>query len=131
MKKSVIHPLALACLLLGATASQAQTRQLLLVASESKVELREGAVAVRQADTQDSLTVYDISAGPAKLLGRVDLPASVVGPPQSVALAPDLSLAIVTGATRLDPADKTKVIDGLNLSMLVRHHLPHVQQLCE
>ena len=36
------------------------------------------------------------------------MPTSLVGPPQSVAIAPDESFALVTAATKLDPADKKK-----------------------
>ena len=118
MNTRTLRPVALACLLVVGAAAQAQTRQWLLTANENKVELRKGAVTVRQADTQDSVSVFDISTSPAKLVVRVDVPVSVVGPPQSVALAPDLSLAVVTSATRIDPADKTKTTDGNQISVI-------------
>ena len=122
MNTNTLLAAALAGLVCGCTAvaplAKAPSRQWLVTANENKVELRQGAAAVRQADTPDSISVFDISASPAKLVARVDVPVSVVGPPQSVALAPDLSVAIVTGATRLDPADKTKVIDGNQISVV-------------
>ena len=42
--------------------------------------------------------------------GRRDRAASLVGPPQSVAIAADESFAIVTAATKIDPADKKKLV---------------------
>jgi DNA-binding beta-propeller fold protein YncE len=44
------------------------------------------------------------------VIGELKVPTSVVGPPQSVAIAPDGSIALVTAAMRIDPADATKTI---------------------
>ena len=101
-----------------APAAWAQARQLLVTVNEAKVALRQGVVTTRTADTADSLSVFDIATSPARLLATVPVAASVVGPPQSVALTPDLRLAIVSAATRLDPADASKVIDGNQLSVV-------------
>jgi 6-phosphogluconolactonase (cycloisomerase 2 family) len=114
----ILRATIFAGLALVASASHAQSRQWLVTATENKVELRDGVVTVRQAAAPDSLSIFDISSSAAKLVGRVDVPTSVVGPPQSLALAPDLSVAIVTAAARLDPADATKVVDGNQVSVV-------------
>src|SRR5262249_51461509 len=53
--------------------------------------------------------VVDLGALPPKIIGEVKAPASVVGPPQSVAIARDESFALVTGAYKVDPADPKKL----------------------
>src|SRR6185369_13639704 len=117
MNIKILASVVLGCVL-NAACAQAPTRQLLVTANDNKVELRQGVVTVRPADNKDSLTIFDISSAPAKLVARVEAPASVVGPPQSVALAPDLSVAIMTAATRIDPADPAKTIDGNQISVI-------------
>ena len=54
------------------------------------------------------MTIYDLSSTPPKLMAEIKMPTSLVGPPQSVAIAPDELFALVTAATKLDPADKKK-----------------------
>ena len=46
------------------------------------------------------------------------MPASVVGPPVSVAITPDEGLALVTSAMKVDPADKTKTINDNRMSVV-------------
>ena len=53
----------------------------------------------------DSVTVIDLKSTPPKAVGEVPVPTSVVGPPSSVAIARDESFALVTAATKVDPAD--------------------------
>ena len=46
-----------------------------------------------------------------KVVGTVDnVPGSVVGPPLSVAITPDESLALVASSSKIDPADPTKLV---------------------
>jgi len=112
-----IRIVLLASLLLAGTA-QAQPKQLLLTANETKVELRNGVVTTLPGPHADSLSIYDIASSPAKQLAQVALPVSVVGAPQSIGVTPDLGLAIVTAATRIDPGDATKTTDGNTISLV-------------
>ena len=43
-----------------------------------------------------------------KVVAEIPVPTSVVGPPFSVAITPDESLALVTSAMQIDPADSTR-----------------------
>jgi len=65
----------------------------------------------------DSVSI-DVSNGPARLLAHVAVPTGIIGPPQSVALAPDLSIAIVSAATKYAPGDHTRTVDGDQLSVV-------------
>jgi hypothetical protein len=55
----------------------------------------------------DTLTLIDLKASPPVAVAEIPVPASVVGPPLSVAITPDESLALVTSAMKIDPADAT------------------------
>ena len=116
------RPLALcaisAACLLALLPAHAQTRQLLASANDAKVELVNGVVTPRASANQDTVTIYDTTQSPPREIARVDVPTSVVGPPQSIAFTPDLSAVIVTAATRFDPTDRRKVIDGNTVSVI-------------
>jgi DNA-binding beta-propeller fold protein YncE len=73
---------------------------------------------VRKQPLPDTVSVIDFTDGALKLLGEVPAPASVVGPPPSVAIAPDGAFALVTGAMKLDPADPTKTVPDDKLSVI-------------
>ena len=52
----------------------------------------------------DTVDIIDMAATPPRVIASIPAPGSVVGPPTAVAIAPDESYAIVTGATKADPA---------------------------
>jgi DNA-binding beta-propeller fold protein YncE len=52
------------------------------------------------------------------VIGEIAVPTSVVGPPTSVAIAPDESFALITSAFRIDPADAKKTIPDDRLSVI-------------
>src|SRR5207253_10734793 len=70
--------------------------QLLLSTNDNKVTLVNGVATVVKSPPPDTLTVIDIKSWPPKVMAEVDVPGSVVGPPFSVAVTPDESLALVT-----------------------------------
>jgi len=92
--------------------------QLLLSTNDNKVELVNGAATVVKSPRPDTLTVIDTKSWPPKVVAELDVPGSVVGPPFSVAVAPDESLALVTANEKLDPSDATKRIANNTLSVV-------------
>ncbi|WP_375453930.1 YncE family protein [uncultured Methylobacterium sp.] len=77
-------------------------------ANDGKATLENGAQVVPGAVVPDTVSVIDLSASPPRVLSEIAAPASVAGPPSSVAVAPDESFALVTAAQKLDPkAPKT------------------------
>lgn len=73
--------------------------QLAISANDGK-QLRPGQT---QADrTPDNVSVIDMSQHPPRIVGTVLAPTSMIGPPTSVALAPDESFALVTAAQGLE-----------------------------
>jgi DNA-binding beta-propeller fold protein YncE len=92
--------------------------ELAVSANDGKATLRDGAPAVNADVIPDSVTILDLSSSPPRVVAEVEAPASVAGPPVSVAIAPDESFALVTAAQALDPADRTKLVPDDKLSVI-------------
>ncbi len=109
---SVLALLALPVVSSGALA------QLAVSANDNKAVLIDGVNTVPQNPVPDTVTIIDLSASPPKIIGEVQAPTSVVGPPSSVAVAPDESIALVTAATKIDPADPKKLVPDNKISVI-------------
>lgn len=101
---------AFAFLVLCAGASQAE----IAVSANDGKQLRPGDTVA--GTTPDSVAVLDFGAGRAKVIGEVVMPAAMIGPPTSVALARSGAFALVTSCQvmagdTLVPADTLSVID--------------------
>src|SRR5881628_3307471 len=84
--------------------------QLAVSANDGKAVLVDGVNTVPANPPPDTVTIIDLGASPPKVVAEIKAPTSVVGPPQSVAVAPDESIALVTGAMKVDPADQKKLV---------------------
>jgi len=98
--------LTLALLVVGVAAPAGA--QIAVSGNDNKVLLVNGVVTVVQNPPSDTVSVIDLKASPPRVIGEVPAPVSVVGPPLSVAVTPDESLAIVTASNKVDPADPKK-----------------------
>jgi DNA-binding beta-propeller fold protein YncE len=78
-------------------------------AQDGKQVLVDGVPSVPASPAADYVAIIDLGSNPPKLVAEIPAPTSVVGPPQSVAVAPDESFALVTSANAIDPADPKKV----------------------
>jgi DNA-binding beta-propeller fold protein YncE len=104
--------------LLAATAFVGVARADIAVTSNDGHTVLDAAGNQVAAAGKDTVSVIDLKGAP-RVLATIDAPGSVVGPPMAVAVAPDESYAIVTGATRAEPSgqfgiapdDKVSVID--------------------
>jgi DNA-binding beta-propeller fold protein YncE len=92
--------------------------QIAVSANDNKIALVNGANTVPANPPPDTVTILDIGVSPPKVLGEVQAPSSVVGVPQSVAVSKDESIAIVTSAFKLDPADPKKTIPDDRVSVI-------------
>jgi DNA-binding beta-propeller fold protein YncE len=110
---------ALAALPLLAVALAAPAHaQLAVSANDNKAVLDNGVTKVVPNPPPDTVSILDLSSMPAKLVAEIQVPASVVGPPGSVAIAPDESFALVTAAMKIDPSDPTKMAPDDKLSII-------------
>ncbi len=92
--------------------------QIAVSAQENKVVNVDGTNKVVESPPPDNAMILDIGVSPPKVIGQVNLGASVVGVPQSVAIAPDESIALVTAATKIDPADPKKTADDNKVAVI-------------
>lgn len=92
--------------------------QIAVSANDNKAVLVNGANVVPPSPAPDTVTIVDLNVSPPKAIGELQASASVVGPPQSVAIAPDESIALVTASTKVDPADPKKTVPDNKLSVI-------------
>jgi len=106
---TLYRPIAIALALLAVVAGVSSAgAQIAVSGNDNKVLLVNGVVTVVQNPPADTVSVIDLKASPPRVIGEVPAPVSVVGPPLSVAVTPDESLAIVTASNKVDPADPKK-----------------------
>jgi DNA-binding beta-propeller fold protein YncE len=106
MMRTVVTPLLLVVL----AAAPPVSAQMAVSANDGKAALVNGATVVAASPAPDTVTLLDLTVSPPRIVATLRAPASVVGPPQSVAVAPDRSIALVTAALKLDPADASKTV---------------------
>jgi DNA-binding beta-propeller fold protein YncE len=99
-------------------ATSMASAQLAVSANDNKVVLVNGVSTVVQNPPSDTVAIIDVKQFPPKILAEIDVPASVVGPPLSVAITPDESLALVTSAMKISPDEPTKQIPDNRLSVI-------------
>jgi DNA-binding beta-propeller fold protein YncE len=104
--------------LLGAATAQAE---LALSIGDGKMRLDNG-VAKTVPGGQDMLAIIDLAPAKGgkipKLVAEFAVPGSIVGPPQSVAISPDESFALVTANQKIDPADPGKTVPDNRMSVI-------------
>jgi DNA-binding beta-propeller fold protein YncE len=100
-------------LLLAATLAYPHTdaaAQIAVSANDNKLTLIDGVTTVVSTPPPDTVTVLDLGVSPPKAIAELPVPTSIIGPPESVAIAPDESIALVTAAAKVDPADPTQTV---------------------
>ncbi len=68
--------------------------------------------------TPDTVSVIDLKAYPPKLIGQVEVPVAMIGPPEAVAVSRDESFAIVTASQKSNPADAMHPVDDDRVSVI-------------
>ena len=92
--------------------------QIAVSANDGKQVLDDGEQIVPAHPLPDSVSVIDMSAWPPKVVGQIEVPTSIIGPPSSVAVTPDGSFALVTAARKLTPGDPTAITPDDLLSVI-------------
>ena len=92
--------------------------ELAVSANDGKMVLEDGVAKVRKTPVPDSVAIIELSGAAPRIVAELPVPASVVGPPSSVAVSSDESFALVTGAMKLDPVDPTKAIPDDKLTVI-------------
>lgn len=85
--------------------------QIAVSSNDHKMTQANGVTSNIANPPADTVTILDLSTLPVKVVGTIaDVPGSVVGPPLSVAISPDESIALVASSSKFDPADPTKLV---------------------
>jgi DNA-binding beta-propeller fold protein YncE len=108
---------ALSAFTLATVMAGSANAQLAVSANDGKVKLVDGVVQTVK-DGKDTISFIDMKLSPPKTVATIDAPASVVGPPTSVAISPNGSLALVTAAEKFDPTDPTKRVPDDKLTVI-------------
>lgn len=102
---------------LGFTASA--WAEMAVVAVDAKVDRVKGKqIMVENGAAADNVTILDLSAMPPKVIGEVPAPTSVSGPPTTIAVAPDESIALVTSHSKVSPDDPKKLVADNRLTVI-------------
>jgi DNA-binding beta-propeller fold protein YncE len=116
--KSIVNAvlgLGAAC---GAALSSPASSEIMVVASDHKLVLENGAPTVVQHASADTIAVIDIGAAVSRQLAVLKVPNSAIGPPLSVAVTPDEHFALVTAAMKIDPNDAGKQVPDNRVSVI-------------
>lgn len=92
--------------------------QIAVSANDHKMFWENGQTRVAGNPSPDTVTVIDLGANPVRVRGQVSAPATVAGPPQTVAVSPDESIALVTSGQKIDPNDPSKNVPDNRLSVI-------------
>jgi DNA-binding beta-propeller fold protein YncE len=106
--------LGLAAIVIASTANA----QLAVSSNDTKIINVDGVNKIVENPPPDNVTIIDLGTSPPKVVGQLNAPGSVVGPPQSVAVAPDESIALVAASTKIDPSDPKKTVPDNRLSVI-------------
>jgi len=114
MQKAVLLAGAVLALALAAQASA----EIAVSGNDNKRALVNGVNTVVRDPQPDTLAVIDFARGEPRLVGEVQAPHSVIGPPNSIALTPDESLALASSAEKIDPSDPGKTVPDNRVSVV-------------
>jgi DNA-binding beta-propeller fold protein YncE len=115
MRTPRILTLALATVLALAPLAGAE---IALSQNDNKVVNENGATKVVANPKPDTITVIDLKAKPPKVIAEIEAPGSVVGPPFTVAITPDETLALAASSSKIDPNDPTKTVPDTRVSVI-------------
>src|SRR3984885_6173198 len=106
--------LALSALALATTCVSSEA-QLALSANDGKQPL---LGTVPTSHTSDNVAVIDLNHFPPRVIGTVDVPTSMIGPPLAVAVAHNGSFALVSNAQKFNPSDASKFVLDNTVSVI-------------
>ncbi len=118
MRLHRIGPAVAAGLSAVVLAASSASAQIAVSANDGKMRLVDGVATVVDQPRPDSVSIIDFASGTPRVRATIPAPASVVGPPVSVAVTADESLALVSSAMKLDPANPRRTIPDNRVSVI-------------
>lgn len=92
--------------------------QIAVSSNDNKAVNLDGVTTVVRNPAPDTATIIDLGTTPPKVIAEIPTPGNWQAPPQSVAIAPDESIALVTNSSRIDPADPTRTTPDDTVSVI-------------
>jgi len=92
--------------------------QLAVSSNDNKEVQVDGVRSVVPNAPPDTATIIDLGVTPPKIIAELNVPGSWSAPPQSVAITPDESLALVANSTKIDPANPGKTTPDNTLTVI-------------
>jgi hypothetical protein len=114
MQKTVAIGVVASCLVAGAASAQ-----IAVSSNDHKMKQENGVTGTIHYPPPDTITILNLGVQPVKVVATIsDVPGSVVGPPTSVAITPDESIALVASSTQIDPGDRNKTVPDDRVSVI-------------
>jgi DNA-binding beta-propeller fold protein YncE len=92
--------------------------QIAVSSNDNKATWVDGVNVVPVNPRPDTVSILDLSPRVPRVIGELTAPGGWSAPPQSVAVAPDESIALVTSSARLDPSDRRRTVFNDALSVI-------------
>ena len=92
--------------------------QIAVSSNDNKAVLVDGVNTVPPRPRPDTVTVLDLGGPVPRVLGELEAPGGWSAPPQSVAVAPDESIALVASSAKVDPANPARTVINDVLSVI-------------
>lgn len=109
--------LALPVLLLAGTALPSPA-QIAVSSNDNKAVLVDGVNTVPANPKPDTVSIIDLNVSPPRVLFEMNVPGGWSAPPQSVAVTPDETLALVASSARVDPANAARTVFNDELTVI-------------
>ena len=110
--------LVIGAAIVSLVAPPAAEAQLAVSFNDNKVVNDNGVNKLVPNPPPDTVSIIELRVSPPRVIAEIPAPGSVIGPPLSVALTPDESLALVTSSTKLDPNDATRTVPDNRVSVI-------------
>lgn len=92
--------------------------QIAVSSNDNKAVWIDGINTVPPNPKPDTVSIIDLGGPLPRIVAELDAPGGWSAPPQSVAVAPDESIALVTSSARVDPADPRRTVFNDVLSVI-------------
>lgn len=103
--------------------------EIFVSANDDNQVLVDGQQVVPDRPVPGSVSVIALDRGTARIVANVPAPASVIGPPRSIALTPDARFAIVTTSRKVSPTDRRQILPDDQVTLIDLSGTPHVVQV--
>lgn len=105
-----------ACLAIACAADA--SAQLAVSSNDNKAVLLNGVNTVPPNPRPDTATIIDLGVWPPRIVAELNVPGGWSAPPQSVAVAPDESIALVVSSAKVDPANPARTVFNDEVSVI-------------